>query len=208
MTLRGVIQGLLRGSDDAEAMLADEGYGDLPAEMFGQALSSYADTAPMDEADALSPVLTSIDAGDASDVFAVLEEQPPALDASGGPAGLGASVLGINAVDEALAAPETEPIDDVNDFGTAAPDDADALDGDTLDGDTLDGDTLDGAIAESVPSDDIETAGAPEADDPFAADDLFETEAVADAAGEFAEESDFFETEPTATNEDPSDLDF
>ena len=67
MTLRGVIQDLLRGSDDAEAMLADDGYGDLPAEMFGQALSSYADTAPMAEADALSPVLTTLDAGNASE---------------------------------------------------------------------------------------------------------------------------------------------
>jgi len=84
MTLRGVIQGLLRGSDDAEAMLADDGYGDLPPEMFGQALSSYADTAPMDEADALSPVLTTLDSGDPSDVFAVLQEQPLTVESGSG----------------------------------------------------------------------------------------------------------------------------
>lgn len=197
MTLRGVIQGLLRGSDDAEAMLADEGYGDLPAEIFGQALSSYADTAPMDEADALSPVLTTIDAGDGSDVFAVLEAQPLTVDASGGSdaAGLGASMLGVTALDDALDSDAVEE-DTIDDFGTAAPEDAADADAEA-------------ELAEQV--DDLDEFDATEpvdADDPFAADDLFDAEPVADTAADFAEEADFFETEPTATNEDPSDLDF
>ncbi len=195
MTLRGVIQGLLRGSNDAEAMLADDGYGDLPAEMFGQALSSYADTAPMAEADALSPVLTG---GDASDVFAVLEEQPLTLEANSGPdaAGLGASLLGVTALDDVLdEASDEEDLDDIDSFGTAAPED-DTTEGDDNTADLLTNEESDASLGED------------ETSDPFASDDLFETDDVIDSAAEFEQEADFFDTEPEATGEDPSDLDF
>lgn len=201
MTLRAVIQGLMRGSTDAEATLADEGYGDLPAEIFGQALSSYADTAPMDEADALSPVLTTLDAGDASDVFAVLQEQPltlePATDASGlGALGLGAATLD-DVLDDEL---DDSAFDDdaLDDFGTAAPEETDETADDAVEDQTVTADE----------ADDLEDFGATEPNDPFTADELFDADAVADTAGDFAEQEEFFDTEPVATGEDPGDLDF
>ena len=194
----------MRGSDDAEAMLADEGYGDLPAEIFGQALSSYADTAPMDEADALSPVLTTLDAGNASDVFALLEERPLTLDNADG-AGLGASLLGATVLDEVVDddALEDGEFDGLNDFGAAAPDDETE---EVAEGETADqGDELDESLLDTAGSDEL---SAEIADDPFSADDLLDTDAVTDTATEFEEEADFFDTEPVATGEDPSDLDF
>ena len=205
MTLRGVIQGLLRGADDAEAMLADDGYGDLPAEMFGQALSSYADTAPMAEADALSPVLTTLDAGNASDAFAVLAEQPPTLDGMVGAdtSGLGASILGASALDDALDDDASDDADDLDGFGTAAPD--------TADDHTDEPDDHPADESTSVDeSDDVEEASpdTADADDPFAEDGLFDADAVTDSATEFEEFEEFFDTEPVATGEDPSDLDF
>ena len=207
MTLRGVIQGLLRGSDDAEAMLADDGYGDLPAEMFSQALSSYADTAPMAEADALSPVLTTLDAGNASDAFAVLEEQPPTLDGTGGAdaTGLGASIMGASALGDELDDDALDTTDDdIDDFGTAAPDTDNDLTDET-------DETATDESASADESDDVEEASpdtVAEADDPFADDGLFDADAVTDSATEFEEFEEFFDTEPVATGEDPSDLDF
>lgn len=197
----------MRGSDDAEAMLADNGYGDLPPEMFGQALSSYADTAPMAEADALSPVLTTLDAGGSSDVFSLLQEQPLTLDASGGGSGLGASLLGASALDDALdddASFDADDLDDIDDFGTAAPDDETDTTADEA-SETADAD--DPSFDEDV--DQPEAADA-EANDPFAENELFGESAddVADSATEFEELEDFFDTEPVATGEDPSDLDF
>lgn len=197
MTLRGVIQGLLRGSDDAEAMLTQDGYGDLPAEMFSQALASYADTAPMAEADALSPVLTTIDAGNASDVFAVLEEQPPTIGLTGGPevVGLGAAVLGLDTVDDAL---DDDSIDDaLDDFGSAAPEEASDTNDITEDDSP--------AVEENFEESSVETS---DVDDPFGHGEPFDAPTAVDSAGEFEELDDFFDTEPVATGEDPSDLDF
>lgn len=193
MTLRGVIQGLLRGSDDAEAMLTEDGYGDLPADMFSQALSSYADTAPMAEADALSPVLTTIDAGSASDVYAVLEEQPPMAGFAGGPeiAGLGTSVLGLDSIDDALEGDALEG-DALDDFGSAAP--AEAADADEPP-----------AANEDLEEPSVETL---DLDDPFGDGEPFDVAAAVDSAGEFEDLEDFFDTEPVATEEDPGDLDF
>lgn len=196
----------MRGSTDAEATLADEGYGDLPAEIFGQALSSYADTAPMDEADALSPVLTTLDAGDASDVFAVLQEQPLTLEPATDASGLGALGLGAATLDDVLDNDlDDNDLDDnafddgaLDDFGTAAPEDADEAAEDAVEDQTVTADE----------SDDLEDFGATEPNDPFTADELFDTDAVADTAGDFAEQEEFFDTEPVATGEDPSDLDF
>lgn len=200
MTLRAVIQGLLHGSDDAEAMLADDGYGDLPPEMFGQALSSYADTAPMAEADALSPVLTTMEAGDASDVFAVLEEQPLVISPVADSGALAASVLGVNALDDALdASTEEASTDEIDDFGTSAPDVADD------DIEDLD-DTTFGADVDEP--DEVDTAEDLTEESPFDTDEVFDADDVADTAGDFALEEDFFDTEPVATGEDPSDLDF
>lgn len=202
MTLRAVIQGLMHGSADAEATLADEGYGDLPAEIFGQALSSYADTAPMDEADALSPVLTTLDAGDASDVFAVLQEQPLTLEPATDASGLGALGLGATALDDVLddSDLDRDAFDegDLDDFGTAAPEDTDGAADDVVE---------DQAVAADE-SDDLEDFGVSEPNDPFTADDIFDTDTIADTAGDFAEQEEFFDTEPVATDEDPSDLDF
>ncbi|MFK7920163.1 MAG: hypothetical protein AB8G14_18975 [Ilumatobacter sp.] len=195
MTLRGVIQGLMRGSDDAEAALADEGYGDLPAEIFGQALSSYADTATMEEADALSPVLTTLDAGDASDVFAVLQEQPLTLEPTTDPASLAAVGLGAAALDDTALDDTALGLDD---FGAAAPEDVDDAVEDALEDQTT--------ITDEA--DDLEDFGATEANDPFTADEISEIDDVVDAAGEFVEQEEFFDTEPVATGEDPSDLDF
>ncbi len=158
MTLRGVIQGLLRGSDDAEALLADEGFGDLPAEMFGQALASYADTAPIAEADVLTPILTELDGGDPADVFAVLEEHPlaarPDLD------GMDGLALGL----PVLAADDLEDV--VDGFGTPADEstDHDPSDDDHSD----DGASVDGVTDDSAPDDATTTDG--ELDDPGSAE--------------------------------------
>jgi len=210
MTLRGVIQGLLRSSDDAEAMLADEGYGDLPPEIFGQALSSYADTAPMAEADALSPVLTTLDAGNASDVFAVLEEQPLTLDPSDGAeaVGLGASVLGAAALDDMVDGDTGEgtfddgAFDEIDDFGASAPiDESEIVD---------EIDEVDETGDDAFGTDELDSVEvlSSATDDPFAEDEIFNADAIADTAADFEEQEDFFDTEPVVTGEDPSDLDF
>lgn len=188
MTLRGVIQSLLHGSGDAEAMLADNGYSDLPPEMFGQALASYADTAPMDEADALTPVLGALDEGNQSDVFAVLESQPLAV---GGEGGVG--LAGLTAAGAEVALDESD-LDIGDDFGTAAPlDDLDDLDNMADDAsEIVEIDTADGELLNL--------------DDPLSATESL-PEAV-DSVGEFEALEDFFDREPSATNEDLDDLDF
>lgn len=190
MTLRGVIKGLLTGSGDAEAMLADDGYGDLPPEMFSQALSSYADTAPMEEADALTPVLSQLEEGSPSDVFAVLEEQPLSVGPVYEPA------------DQGLVDPDADTTDDLDDFdelgdfGSA---------GDVVDLDTeLDG--VDDLVDDVDPVDDaLETADAAteDLDDPFA-DLVDEATEATDSAEDF---EDLFATEPEAGGDDPGDLD-
>lgn len=69
VTLRDTINGLLKASpglageeprDDLRATLERDGFGDLPAEAFGTALVNYGDTASMDQADALAPVVTAL----------------------------------------------------------------------------------------------------------------------------------------------------
>ncbi len=205
MTLRGVIQGLLRGSDDAEALLADDGYGDLPPEMFGQALASYADTATMAEADALTPVLTELDQGDPADVFAVLDahdltDRPDPADLSG-TEGLS---LGIPAV-----AGGFELDDMIDDFGSPAevaedtdldrPDDAEDGEEGASAADAVDA-TDDATDVDSL-GDEAQDDGQI-ADDPFA--DLFED---GDDTGEADTFDALFDHEPEATGDDPSDLD-
>ena len=202
MTLRGVIQGLLRGSVDAEAQLADEGFGDLPAEMFGQALASYADTAPIAEADALTPILLELDEGDPADVFAVLEGHPLAdqtdLD------GLDGLALGL----PVLVADDLDPLDIVDGFGTPAEAD------DSTDHDDADTDDLDDAAADDATSATLDESSNADIDDPtvVAADQLdhdpfadsFEDTDGTDTAETF---EDLFDHEPEATGDDPSDLD-
>lgn len=201
MTLRGVIQALVHGSGDAETALADNGYGDLPAEMFGQALSSYADTAPMEEADALSPILTAIDAGDPSDVFAVMEEQPPTIVPESDLSGLGLTgVAGIDAFDD-LDAADLDAAD--LDSSDAAPEDFGVS---TADETVETGEAAD-AIDEAAEFVTEAIGDAPiadvELDDPSAE---FVDDAPIDSAGDFAE--DLFATAPEVTDDDLSDLDF
>lgn len=184
MTLRAVIEDLLRGSPDAEAMLADAGFGDLPAEMFGQALASYADTAPMAEADALTPVLISLETGDAGDVFAALEEHAPQVLPTESEPDLSlmfASAGSIDALDEVI-----------DDFGVTVESEPaeDHLDGDHLTDDHLDD--------EDATEEGYELLD----EDPFRSD----LESVDDSSDSEAFE-DLFETEPEATGADPSDLD-
>ena len=202
MTLRGVIQGLLRGSDDAEAMLADEGFDDLPAAMFGQALASYADTAPLTEADALTPILASLDAGDPSDVFAVLDEQPLDLAGSGRPdVSAIASLAGAAALDDGS---DNEATDDelggfsfgaeevAPDFGEPGTDESfEAVD------DSDAGESFDEPLTDD-PDPSLEL------DDPF--DDPFD-DSTAEASNEAETFEQYFDSEPEATGDDPSDLD-
>lgn len=196
MTLRGVIKSLLHGSGDAEAMLADDGYGDLPPEMFSQALSSYADTAPMEEADALTPVLSQLDEGSPSDVFAVLEEQPLSVGPVYEPADEGRVAPDANTTDD------LDDFDDLGDFGEAA--DAADLDDDLGDA-SIDEEAIDEVVLEEAADASIDqsTLNGTTDDDPFA--DLVDdaTEAT-DSAEDF---EDLFATEPEAGGDDPGDLD-
>ena len=209
MTLRGVIQGLMRGTDDdgsglsgtddggssnVEAMLAEHGFGDLPAEMFGQALASYADTAPMAEADALTPILTTLDAGDPSDVYAVLEEQPiaPVPPSVPDAAAIDVPIAGVAAAGAAFADADIpdgfgQSIGSEDAVGDDNPpsDDTDDLD---------DTDAFDDADLSSAAS------GSTDIDDPFG-------DNVDDHLGDTESFVEMFETGPEATGEDPSDLD-
>lgn len=197
MTLRAVIAELLRGSDDAEAMLADNGFGDLPADMFSQALASYSDTAPMAEADALTPVLASLDAGDPSDVFAVLDEQPLVVVPQGPSTDLSMIGVAASGIDAALDAEldQTDELDEIDDFGVSVSDDAEAG--------SAEADT-DDPFADEHQTDEPQDVGPePAEQDPFAHDDLDHVETV-DHADSF---DDLFDTEPEATGDDPSDLD-
>lgn len=209
MTLRGVIQGLLRGTNDAEAMLAEEGFDDLPADMFGQALASYADTAPIAEADALTPILASLEAGDPSDVFAVLDEQPLDLDGPGAGdlTALASSLAGVTALtgdahDDGADDGASDVADDTPDFGgVAGGDDADAESVDTVD----DSESIDGFDDDSIDSQ--HSAGQDttlDLGDPFD-DPLVDT--TAESPNETDTFEEYFDSEPEATGDDPSDLD-
>lgn len=202
MTLRAVIESLLRGSDDAEAVLADNGFGDLPADMFSQALASYSDTAPMAEADALTPILTSLEASDPSDVFAVLEEQPLVVGGEPSPADLamvGAAISGVDVVDAAL---DDTALDDT------ALDDSTGLDDDLADFGASAAESTTPSAEEPVVEvetdvdDQLSDTGLelPE-QDPFADDDFASGDGEADSF------EDLFQSEPEATGDDPSDLD-
>jgi len=90
MSIRAVIRGLLAGDgelSDPAASLEEAGYDNIPAEAFGTALESFSDTATLDEADALAPLVTrtgpipfeesdlpeidlDVDTGDAFSLFA------------------------------------------------------------------------------------------------------------------------------------------
>ncbi len=99
----------------------------------------------------------------------------------------------------------TDDIDgDIDDFGSAAPD----TDND-LNDEADDSATDDSTFADEVDGvDEASLDTAAEADDPFADDGLFDADAATDSATEFEEFEEFFDTEPVATGEDPSDLDF
>ncbi|MGH1501962.1 MAG: hypothetical protein ACRBI6_00265 [Acidimicrobiales bacterium] len=60
MTLRDAIEGLLGPTTQRPAAdaLADEGHDSLGSDLFGTALGHYADTAPIEQADALAPIVT------------------------------------------------------------------------------------------------------------------------------------------------------
>lgn len=63
VTLRDAIDGLLENSDpgvDPSAALAEAGFGDVSPELFGTALSHFADSAPLPTADALAPIVTRV----------------------------------------------------------------------------------------------------------------------------------------------------
>jgi hypothetical protein len=61
MSIRAAISGLLAGDSEMSnpaAALEEAGYDNIPAEAFGTALTHFSDTATLDEADALAPVVT------------------------------------------------------------------------------------------------------------------------------------------------------
>lgn len=66
MTIRDAITQLLTGDNDGSVhqepadVLAQNGYEDVPAELFGTALSHFSDTAPLEQADALAPIVTRL----------------------------------------------------------------------------------------------------------------------------------------------------
>ncbi len=67
MTIRDAIDQLLTGettdqaaAPDPATVMADNGYGDVPSELFGTALVHFSDTAPLAQADALAPVVTRV----------------------------------------------------------------------------------------------------------------------------------------------------
>ncbi len=67
MTIRDAIDQLLTGetanqpaTHDPATVMADNGYGDVPSELFGTALVHFSDTAPLAQADALAPVVTRV----------------------------------------------------------------------------------------------------------------------------------------------------
>jgi len=86
-----------------------------------------------------------------------------------------------------------------DDFGAAAPTDPDP---------THEDPTGDDIVSEELGDPAIEAIDELDVEDPFSGDDLFGDDAVIDAAAAFEEQEEFFDTEPTATGEDPSDLDF
>lgn len=63
VTLRDAIDGLLANPEpgvDPSAALAEAGFGDVSPELFGTALSHFADSAPLPAADALAPIVTRV----------------------------------------------------------------------------------------------------------------------------------------------------
>ncbi len=101
VTLRDAIDGLLSNTDpgaDPSAALAEAGFGDVSAELFGTALTHFADAAPLPTADALAPIVTRVgpvpfeesDLPDADiepgldpfDLFAEVNPDPSAFDGS------------------------------------------------------------------------------------------------------------------------------
>ncbi len=67
MTIRDAIDQLLTGettgpgtTPDPARVMAENGYEDVPSELFGTALVHFSDTAPLGQADALAPVVTRL----------------------------------------------------------------------------------------------------------------------------------------------------
>lgn len=67
MTIRHAIDQLLTGetasgeaTSDPASVLSEQGFDDVPSELFGTALVHFSDTAPLEQADALAPVVTRV----------------------------------------------------------------------------------------------------------------------------------------------------
>lgn len=105
MTIRDAIDQLLTGETplgggaaDPASVMAEHGYETVPTELFGTALVHFADTAPLEQADALAPVVTRVgpipleesdlpesygeldlDAIEGDDAFALFSEAAPVV---------------------------------------------------------------------------------------------------------------------------------
>ncbi len=208
MTLRSAIQGLLEGPDpdsqgvpggtdtpDVRSTLVDEGFSDLPADAFGTALVNYADTAPMEHADALAPIVTALgpvpevsplmgeDVENIPDAFQLFDTHPPHLEI-------------LPPIDEVDGEPEL--LDDAFGFGDGpadlSADDVDLVDGgeDRIaeDSDDFSGHFDDGLL-------DLETIPDP-VSEPADGDDNLNTE-ITDIEAEIDDD---------IVGDDPADLDF
>lgn len=67
MTIRHAIDQLLTGetasgeaTSDPASVLSEQGFDDVPSELFGTALVHFSDTAPIEQADALAPIVTRV----------------------------------------------------------------------------------------------------------------------------------------------------
>lgn len=171
MTLRDAIEGLLGPTTQRPAAdaLADEGHDDLSSELFGTALGHYADTAPIEHADALAPIVTRAssvpyEADDLPDSDLPMDDDPLALFDAADPAAMlaeAADDAADDAFDEAADAPDAgEAVEDLTetadgpfaDFGDDFGDDTDfgdetAFGDDTDFDDETDLDDLVGTVA-------------------------------------------------------------
>ncbi len=195
MSLRRVVEDLLGadgsgadrvapGDDRASAALEAAGHGDLGAELYGEALVHFADTAPLEQAEALSTIVT-----EASAVPIDPELDPP--------------------TSEGETIDDVEPVTD----GAEAPDLADE-DPDVLDNDLIEAPNpaVDGAPAvdDRLDTDDVGVSGAARSTDGFGAgaagDPAVDTPSDAfDRVGEDGADADLDGTTPLAVTPDPLD---
>lgn len=163
----------------ARALLDEHGFGDLPADLLGEAIHHYADTLPADEAAALAPVLDHVGPlgdGDLDDPLAQLVAAPTHTDDDS--FGEGHLVDGAD-TDETDEAADQAIDDEAFSTGRAAPDTGDLDDTDDLDVLTDSGDA--GGLDDAGDLDDL--AEVVDFDDPTAGlDDDPSTPEVHDAA--------------------------